>query len=170
MGLLIPLIAFARNTTLALGIHSYLNVMSVAVSSIVLLDVMLSDTHQKQIAAMQEMRTQEDQTHVTNSHTPVLGTLANQHQEIDDLKQMSAATQGQAYERKPRQVVADLPKMHPGGDGPLSVGRRESPHEAPAPHVDGKDEIRPLVVPTLPASGKRNLASNVDLRRRSDLP
>lgn len=116
MVLLIPLIVFASNTTVVLGINSYLNVMSVAVSSIVLLYAMLSETHQKQIAEMQEMRAQEDHTHVTNIHTLVLETLANQQQEIEDLKQMIAAMQGLSYERKPRQVVADLRNLHPRGD------------------------------------------------------
>jgi hypothetical protein len=116
MGLLIPLIVFAGNTTVVLGINSYLNVMSVAVSSIVLLYAMLAETHQKQIAELQEERAQEDHTHVTTIHTLVLETLANQQQEIEDLKQMIAALQGQAYERKPRQPVADLREMHPRGD------------------------------------------------------
>lgn len=116
MVLLIPLIAFASNTTLVLGINSYLNVMSVAVSSIVLLYAMLAENHQKQIAEMQEMRAQEDHTHVTNIHTLVLETMANQQQEIEDLKQMVAAMQGQAYVRKPRQAVVDLRRMHPRGD------------------------------------------------------
>src|SRR5512136_2410465 len=56
IGLLIPLIVFADNTVLVLGLNSYLNTMSVAVSSIVLLYATLSEARQKRIAEMQEKR------------------------------------------------------------------------------------------------------------------
>jgi hypothetical protein len=65
MALLIPLLVFASMTTLVLSINSYLNTMSVAVSSIVLLYATISAIRQKQIAEMQEKRAQEDHTHVT---------------------------------------------------------------------------------------------------------
>ena len=116
MALLIPLIAFASNTVLVLGINSYLNTMSVAVSSIVLLYATISEVRQKQIAEMQEKRAQEDHTHVTAIHTLILDTLANQHQEIEELKQMMANMQGKSYDLKPRPEVADLRSMHPRGD------------------------------------------------------
>ena len=56
IGLLIPLILFANNTVLVLGMNSYLNTMSVAVSSIVLLYAMISEARQNQIAEIQEKR------------------------------------------------------------------------------------------------------------------
>ena len=50
IALLIPLLVYANNQVLVLGINSYLNTMSVAVSSIVLLYATLNEAHQKQIA------------------------------------------------------------------------------------------------------------------------
>jgi sensor histidine kinase YesM len=116
MALLIPLLVFAGQTVLVLSINSYLNTMSVAVSSIVLLYATLTEIQQKRIAEMQEQRAQEDHTHVTQMHTMMLETLANQQEEIEELKQMLAAVQGQAYARKPRPQVADLRDLHPRGD------------------------------------------------------
>jgi len=116
MTLLIPLILFAKKTVLVLGINSYLNTMSVAVSSIVLLYATLSEVQQKRIAEMQEQRAQEDHAHVTQMHTLMLETLTNQQQEIEDLKQMLATVQGKSYQRKPRPEVKDLRVLHPRGD------------------------------------------------------
>jgi uncharacterized membrane protein len=65
IALLIPLLLFADNTVMVLGINSYLNTMSVAVSSIVLLYATISEARQQKIAEMQEQRAQEDHTHVT---------------------------------------------------------------------------------------------------------
>ena len=56
IALLIPLIVYANRTALVLLINSYLNTMSVAVSSIVLPYAALSEARQKQIAEMQEKR------------------------------------------------------------------------------------------------------------------
>jgi len=56
IALLVPLVLFADNVVLVLGINSYLNVMSVAVGSIVLLNATIADVHQKQIAELQEKR------------------------------------------------------------------------------------------------------------------
>jgi hypothetical protein len=53
IGLLIPLVLFANNTVVVLGINSYLNVMSVAVSSIVLLYATIAEVRQRQIAELQ---------------------------------------------------------------------------------------------------------------------
>ena len=50
MALLIPLIIYADQIKLVLAVNSYLNVMSVAVSSIVLLYATISEARQKQIA------------------------------------------------------------------------------------------------------------------------
>ena len=56
IALLVPRVLFADNVVLVLGINSYLNVMSVAVGSIVLLYATIADVHQKQIAELQEKR------------------------------------------------------------------------------------------------------------------
>jgi hypothetical protein len=122
MALLIPLLAFASRTILVLGINSYLNTMSVAVSSIVLLYATISEVRQKQIAEMQEKRAQEDHTHVTSIHTLVLKTLATQHQEIEELKQMLAAMQGSSYESKPHAEMVDLRDLHPRGSARFKAG------------------------------------------------
>ena len=116
MALLIPLIAFASHTVLVLGLNSYLNTMSVAVSSIVLLYATISEVRQKQIAEMQEKRAQEDHTHVTAIHTLILETLANQQREIEELKQMLAVAQGQTYQPKPAPERIDLRDLHPRGN------------------------------------------------------
>jgi hypothetical protein len=122
MALLIPLIAFASKTVLVLGINSYLNTMSVAVSSIVLLYATISEVRQKQIAEMQEKRAQEDHMHVTTIHTLVLETLATQHQEIEELKQMLAAMQGQSYQPRPLPELVDLRDLHPRGEARFEAG------------------------------------------------
>jgi hypothetical protein len=122
MALLIPLLAFASRTILVLGINSYLNTMSVAVSSIVLLYATISEVRQKQIAEMQEKRAQEDHTHVTAIHTLVLETLATQHQEIEELKQMLAAMHGQSYQPRPLAEMVDLRHLHPRGNARFEAG------------------------------------------------
>jgi len=116
MALLIPLILYAGNTVLVLGLNSYLNTMSVAVSSIVLLYATMAEAHQKQIAEMQERRAQEDHTHVTAMHTLLLEALRDQHVEIEELKQMLAAALGKTYVAKPLPELADLRNLHPRGD------------------------------------------------------
>jgi hypothetical protein len=122
MALLIPLLAFASRTVLVLSINSYLNTMSVAVSSIVLLYATISEIRQKQIAEMQEKRAQEDHTHVTTIHTLVLETLAAEHTELEDLKQMLAAMQGQSYQPKPLPMAVDLRDLHPRGGARFEAG------------------------------------------------
>jgi sensor histidine kinase YesM len=116
MALLIPLLAFATKTVLVLGINSYLNTMSVAVSSIVLLYATISELQQKQIAEMQEKRAQEDHNHVTRMHTLLLETLANQHEELEDIKQMLATVQGTSYQKVSRPEAPNLRSLHPRGD------------------------------------------------------
>jgi hypothetical protein len=115
IGLLIPLLVYANNQVLVLSINSYLNTMSVAVSSIVLLYATLNEAHQKQIAEMQEKRAQEDHAHVTEMHTLVLQALNNQHEEIEDLKEVVAALRGQAYERPAAAALPDLRELHTRG-------------------------------------------------------
>ncbi len=126
MALLIPLLAFASKTVLVLGINSYLNTMSVAVSSIVLLYATLSEAQQKRIAEMQEQRAQEDHDHVTQMHALMLETLANQHEELEELKAMLATMQGQSYQRKPRPAMIDLRDLHPRGDARFEQGDAQS--------------------------------------------
>jgi hypothetical protein len=115
IGLLIPLLLFANNTVLVLSINSYLNTMSVAVSSIVLLYATVAEARQKQIAEMQEQRAEEDHEHVTEMHTLVLQSLANQHEELQDLKELVAKLQGQSYEREAAPAVPDLRALHQRG-------------------------------------------------------
>ena len=120
IGLLIPLIVFASNTVMVLGINSYLNTMSVAVSSIVLLYATLAEANQKQIAQMQEQRAQEDHTHVTEMHQLILETLTNQQQEIDSLKQMMAVMMDQPYIPRDSKPTPDLHALHPRGEDRFS--------------------------------------------------
>ena len=105
---------------MVLGINSYLNTMSVAVSSIVLLYATLSEANQKQIAQMQEQRAQEDHTHVTEMHQLILESLTNQQQEIDALKQMIAVMMDQPYTARESQPAPDLHTLHPRGEDRFS--------------------------------------------------
>ncbi len=116
IALLIPLIAFANNTTLVLGLNSYLNTMSVAVSSIVLLYATISEARQKQIAELQEKRAQEDHAHVTEMHQLVLQTLQNQNEEIDELKKIISQLAGKEFNPILRESIPDLKNLHPRGD------------------------------------------------------
>jgi hypothetical protein len=116
IGLLIPLILFSNKTVLVLMVNSYLNVMSVAVSSIVLLYSTISEAHQKQIAHMQEERAREDHQHVTAMHTLVLQSVENQRAEIKELRELiSQLTNhpiGDAQETK----IQNLQALHPRGE------------------------------------------------------
>jgi len=116
IGLLIPLIVFASNTELVLGINSYLNTMSVAVSSIVLLYATLAEVRQKQIAELQERRAQEDHEHVTNMHTLMMQTLQNQNVEIAELKKVMATLAGREAGVEETQAMPDLRALHPRGE------------------------------------------------------
>ena len=117
IALLIPLIVFANNTVMVLLLNSYLNTMSVAVSSIVLLYATISEIRQKQIADLQEKRAQEDHTHVTDMHTLVLESLQNQQKEIQELRELLALMNGQKYERPEQKAIPDLYASHPRGKG-----------------------------------------------------
>jgi hypothetical protein len=116
IALLVPLIVYENRTALVLLINSYLNTMSVAVSSIVLLYATITEIRQKQIAEMQEKRALEDHQHVTEMHTLVLQTLKNQDQEIEELKQLMATLSGKLYEPPVPQPIPDLRDLHPRGD------------------------------------------------------
>ncbi len=115
IALLIPLMVFADRTELVLLVNSYLNVMSVAVSSIVLLYATISEIRSKKIAELQEKRAQEDHEHVTEMHELVLETLANQHQEIEELKQLLADIHGREYVRTEWPERPNLRELHPRG-------------------------------------------------------
>jgi hypothetical protein len=116
IALLIPLIVFANNTVLVLGMNSYLNTMSVAVSSIVLLYATISEARQKQIAEMQEKRAQEDHQHVTEMHNLIMQTLKNQTEEMAELKNVLAALTGVEAAAIERAELPDFMSLHPRGE------------------------------------------------------
>ncbi len=116
ISLLIPLIVYANNTPLVLGLNSYLNTMSVAVSSIVLLYATITEVRQKQIADLQEKRAQEDHTHVTEMHQLVLQTLKNQTEEILELRKIMEQLAGLNLPTTIQSEMPDLQKLHPRGE------------------------------------------------------
>ena len=115
IALLIPLVVYAGNQVLVLMINSYLNTMSVAVSSIVLLYATIADVHQQHIAELQERRAQEDHTHVVEMHTLIQQSLLNQQVEIENMKQMVASLQGKVYTPQAVSAPVDLQNLHPRG-------------------------------------------------------
>jgi hypothetical protein len=116
IGLLIPLIVFANNTVLVLGMNSYLNTMSVAVSSIVLLYATISEARQQQIAKMQEQRAQEDHLHVTEMHNLIMQALQNQNDEMAELKRVVATLAGMEVNGVEREKLPDIKSLHPRGE------------------------------------------------------
>ncbi len=116
IALLIPLIVWASNTVMVLAINSYLNTMSVAVSSIVLLYATISEARQNQIAELQEKRAQEDHAHVTEMHTLVLKSLQTQQEEIQELKQLVSLMNGKEYVPETPEPLPDLRNLHPRGN------------------------------------------------------
>jgi hypothetical protein len=134
IALLIPLIMFAERTVLVLLVNSYLNVMSVAVSSIVLLYATLSEARQKQIADLQEKRAQEDHTHVTEMYKLILQSLQNQHQEIEELKQLVSLLSGQVYTPETPQPLPNLRDLHPRGDKRFEIDEHRERWEEQLPH------------------------------------
>jgi hypothetical protein len=117
MALLIPLIIYADRIKLVLAVNSYLNVMSVAVSSIVLLYATISEARQKQIAELQETRATEDHTHVTEMHALIMQTLENQNKEMDELKSVLATLAGKELVVMERTLLPDVKSLHPRGQG-----------------------------------------------------
>ena len=115
MALLIPLILYADQIKLVLAVNSYLNVMSVAVSSIVLLYATISEARQKQIAELQEKRAMEDHTHVTEMHNLIMQTLENQNKEMDELKRVLGTLTGQEAPAVERAELPDVRSLHPRG-------------------------------------------------------
>jgi hypothetical protein len=134
IALLIPLILFAERTVLVLLVNSYLNVMSVAVSSIVLLYATISEARQKQIADLQEKRAQEDHTHVTEMHNLILQSLKNQHQEIEELKQLVSVLSGQVYTPESPQPLPNLRDLHPRGDKRFEIDEHQQRWEDQLSH------------------------------------
>jgi hypothetical protein len=134
IGLLIPLIVYANHTVLVLALNSYLNTMSVAVSSIVLLYAMISEARQKQIAEMQEKRAQEDHLHVTEMHNLIMQTLQNQNEEMAELKRMLALLAGGEPVVAELVEPPDAKSLHPRGqerftEADLDQRWRASVHE-----------------------------------------
>jgi len=115
MILLVPLIAFASNTVFVLTANSYLNIMSVAVSSIVLLYTTVAEANRERIAEMHERRAQEDHAHVTEIHQLLLETLRQQQEGMEDLKALMAEARGETYVRKAVSPVVDLRNLHSRG-------------------------------------------------------
>ena len=115
IALLIPLVIFSNQTVMVLMINSYLNVMSVAVSSIVLLYSTISEAHQKQIAQLQEERAREDHVHVTEMHTMVLQSLENQRAEINELRRLVSQLTNSPFEPLAEVNIEDLQAIHPRG-------------------------------------------------------
>lgn len=117
LALIIPLIVWGTNTVFVLTANSYLNTMSVAVSSIVLLYATIAEVTAKRFAEMQEKRAQEDHTHVVEMHQMILDNMRFQHEEIQDLKMIIAELQGKKVEREelPARLRVDVRKLHPRG-------------------------------------------------------
>ena len=115
IALLIPLIVYANNTVLVLAVNSYLNTMSVAVSSIVLLYATVSEARQKQIAELQEKRALEDHLHVTEMHNLIMQTLQNQNEEMAELKSVMATLAGKEITEVERVELPDVKSLHPRG-------------------------------------------------------
>lgn len=115
MLLLIPLIIYANNEELVLGLNSYLNVMSVAVSSIVLLYSTISEARQKQIAELQEARAQEDHAHVTEMHGLVFQMLGRQNEMLLHLQSLLSTDPAVADAAK-LVSLKDLKLLHPRGE------------------------------------------------------
>ena len=115
MALLIPLLIYADRIKLVLAVNSYLNVMSVAGSSIVLLYATISEARQKQIAELQEQRATEDHTHVTEMHALIMQTLENQNKEMDELKSVVASLAGKELVTVERAELPDVRSLHPRG-------------------------------------------------------
>jgi hypothetical protein len=115
IALLIPLIVFADHTVWVLAVNSYLNTMSVAVSSIVLLYATVSEARQKQIAELQEKRALEDHMHVTEMHNLIMQTLQNQNEEMAELKRVLATLAGREVVEGERVPLPDVRLLHPRG-------------------------------------------------------
>lgn len=115
IALLFPLIVYANNTVMVLAVNSYLNTMSVAVSSIVLLYATISEARQGQIAELQEKRAMEDHLHVTEMHNLIMQTLQNQNEEMAELKSFLATLAGKEIAESKQEKRTDVKSLHPLG-------------------------------------------------------
>lgn len=115
IALLIPLVVYAGNQVMVMLVNSYLNIMGVAVSSIVLLYATISESRQKKIAEMQERRAQEDHIHVVEMHTLMHHSLQNQQMQIEDLKRMLSALHGLKYTPPENISQVNMRGLHPRG-------------------------------------------------------
>jgi len=115
IGLLVPLLSLADHTVLVLGINSYLNVMSAAVSSIVLLYTAIAEIRERRIAEMQEKRAQEDHAHVTEMHSLLLRAMASQNEAVEEIRRSLNELQGQPYVSGKSLAPVDLRALHPRG-------------------------------------------------------
>src|SRR5579859_872644 len=88
MILLVPLLVWADNTIFVLAVNSYLNIMSVAVSSIVLLYATIAEARDRQTITLREQRAQEDHTHVLEMNQLIIQQLQAQHEELAVLRAM----------------------------------------------------------------------------------
>ena len=140
MALLIPLIIYADRIKLVLAVNSYLNVMSVAVSSIVLLYATISEARQKQIAELQEQRATEDHTHVTEMHALIMQTLENQNKEMDELKSVVASLAGKELVTVERAELPDVRSLHPRGSERFN--EPDPAHPAQTPHRPHRRRLR----------------------------
>ncbi|MDP2860468.1 MAG: hypothetical protein Q8N98_02020 [bacterium] len=86
IGLLIPLLIFSFNSVFVMTVNSYLNTMSLAVSSIVLLYATVAEVRQKEtedrqrlhaekIAALHESRDADDHKHLVEMHKMLMEEL-----------------------------------------------------------------------------------------------
>ena len=148
IGLLIPLVVFAKRTEFVLGMNSYLNVMSVAVSSIVLLYATIAEVRDKQIAAMQEQRAQEDHRHVVEMHQLVLDNMRYQQEEVQDLKRILAGMGGATVSpgKLPHGADIDLMALHPSGRARFEREHVQRRLTRQTPHPLG-DAIAALTLP-----------------------
>jgi hypothetical protein len=131
MALLIPLIIYADRIKLVLAVNSYLIVLSVAVSSIVLLYATISEARQKQIAELQEKRAIGDHTHVTEMHALIIQTLENQNKEMDGLKRVLATLAGKETLTVQRAGLPDVKSLYPRGPERLARRTRASVWKKP---------------------------------------
>ena len=117
LALLVPLIVYAHYVNFVLAVNSYLNTVSVAVSSIVLLYATLAEVQARRTAEMQEQRAQEDHTHVVEMHRLVLDNMEFQHEEIQHLREILAQMRGLSFEPTdlPHGPRTDLRSLHPRG-------------------------------------------------------
>jgi len=146
ISLMIPLIVYASEVRFVLTVNSYLNTMSVAVSSIVLLYATIAEIRDRQVATMQEQRAQEDHAHVVQMHQLLLEGQQTNFAQIQELKQMLAELKGIPFQAAthPVPLGTDLGDLHPRGRKRLEKGYLEGELARPIPHQLGDAIARTL--------------------------